>query len=96
MMIDHNWRLRAACVGCDPATFFPDTIGKGPGRLASKLKAEALALCAGCEVTVECLTFALARSEYQDFGIWGGVTASRRRELRRGRGDRRALLPSGI
>ncbi|WP_336873902.1 WhiB family transcriptional regulator [Rhodococcus qingshengii] len=34
-------------------------------------------VCAGCEVRVDCLAFALANDER--FGVWGGLTASERR-----------------
>lgn len=45
-------------------------------------------VCAGCPVAGECLEWALSRREV--WGVWGGVTPTQRRKLRRrpGRGER--------
>lgn len=69
-----SWRQRGACVGVDPALFFPD-IGD-TGRHAK-------AVCAGCVVRVECLNHALEHRE--DEGIWGGLSRIERRALPRPR-----------
>jgi hypothetical protein len=42
--------------------------------------AEALAVCAGCDVRAECLAAALADPNL--VGVWGGTTSRERRELR--------------
>ena len=59
--------------GVDPEIFFPDSMDH------AKIQ-EAKAVCKGCSVTVECLTFALrTRSE----GVWGGLTTRERQNYRR-------------
>ncbi|WP_229686907.1 WhiB family transcriptional regulator [Longimycelium tulufanense] len=72
-----GWRSEAACVGVDPELFFP--VGEGP--LIEWQVAEAKAVCRGCPVIVECRAWALQVGE--DFGVWGGLDAEERRELRR-------------
>jgi hypothetical protein len=65
----------AACLGADPALFFP-----GPGDVESE--AAAKAICAGCPVRVACLARALANAERH--GIFGGVNLeTTRHECRR-------------
>jgi WhiB family redox-sensing transcriptional regulator len=66
-----HWISRAACAGVDSSLFFP---AKGENLDA------AMAICAGCPVKTECLTFAL---EHDCQGIWGGTTARERARLRR-------------
>lgn len=69
-----SWRLDAACRTVDTTIFFPDSEEKsGP----------AVAICATCPVREECLEFALATR--QDDGVWGGLTETERRRLRRRR-----------
>lgn len=78
-----SWRHNAACLGSDPETFFVGYgLGQGQGRVSYASLARAHALCAGCPVSPECLDYAMT-SPYQDSGIWGGMTASRRKSLRR-------------
>lgn len=67
-----NWRANAACDGADDALFFPE---KG------KTSREAKRICSGCEVRTECLAYALESG--QKFGIWGGVSETERRKIRR-------------
>jgi len=69
-----RWQEEANCLGVDPDLFFPE-------RGASTR--EAKAVCAGCEVRVDCLEYALANGE--KFGIWGGLSERERRRLRRQR-----------
>ncbi|MFZ4515891.1 MAG: WhiB family transcriptional regulator [Acidimicrobiia bacterium] len=69
-----RWQEQANCLGVDPDLFFPE-------RGASTR--EAKAVCAGCEVRVDCLEYALANGE--KFGIWGGLSERERRRLRRQR-----------
>lgn len=87
-----TWREQAACRGVDPEVFFPHA-GR-PRRVTKQSKTRALAMCAGCEVTVACLSYALSTPESQDFGIWGGTTARQRVGLRRARNQHQPL-PSG-
>jgi WhiB family redox-sensing transcriptional regulator len=80
-----DWREHAACRDEDPELFFPlSEIGPG-ARQAD----EAKAVCARCPVREQCLEYALDNG--LDHGIFGGLTESERRRLRRGaRPSRRA------
>jgi len=69
-----RWQENANCLGVDPDLFFPE-------RGASTR--EAKGVCAGCEVRLECLEYALGNGE--KFGIWGGLSERERRRLRRQR-----------
>lgn len=73
------WMVDGLCAQTDPEAFFPD---KGGTTKPAK------AICHGCPVTEECLTYALDSD--QRFGIWGGHSERERRKLkkRRARGDR--------
>ena len=70
----NDWRQDAACRDLDTAIFFPDT---------EEEVATALAVCATCPVREACLEFALVTR--QDDGIWGGLTETERRRVRRRR-----------
>ena len=72
-----SWFDDAACRGMDTAVFFP-----GRGEPTD----EAEAICASCRVTEECLWFALGSGgsrRPERFGIWGGTSHRRRRNLHR-------------
>lgn len=69
-----EWRQEAACRDVDTSVFFPET---------DEEAAAALALCATCPVRESCLEFALVTR--QDDGIWGGMTETDRKRLRRRR-----------
>ncbi|MFM8304921.1 MAG: WhiB family transcriptional regulator [Actinomycetota bacterium] len=71
---ERRWQERANCLGVDPDLFFPE-------RGASTR--EAKSVCRGCEVSDECLEYALAHGE--KFGIWGGLSERERRRVRRQR-----------
>lgn len=73
-----SWRREAACRGMDANMFFPDT--EDDARVT-----EAKAVCATCPVRAACLDFAL--ESRQDDGIWGGLTETERRRVRRRRQD---------
>jgi WhiB family transcriptional regulator, redox-sensing transcriptional regulator len=64
------WRQFAACRSADPELFFPVTA-------SGRQEEEAKAICAGCSVRSQCLTFATLTS--QEHGIWGGLTDEERR-----------------
>lgn len=66
------WMVHASCRGAGGEVFFP-TRGEPT--------AEAKAICAGCPVRAECLTFALESGE--KYGIWGGRSERERRKLRK-------------
>jgi WhiB family transcriptional regulator, redox-sensing transcriptional regulator len=65
-----EWQTREGCRGMSLNLFFPST-GMSP--------AAAKAVCAGCEVRVECLDAALA--DEATGGIWGGVGTKVRRQM---------------
>ena len=69
-----DWRIDAACRDLDTAIFFPET---------EEAAAAAKAVCASCPVREACLEFALITR--QDDGVWGGLTETERRRLRRRR-----------
>lgn len=74
-----NWRERARCAEVGPEPFFQ---GQGGSSRAGKR------ICATCDVTVECLTFALDSPLINGEaikGVWGGTTELERRPLRAGR-----------
>ena len=70
----NDWRQDAACRDLDTAVFFPEN---------DEEVATALAVCATCPVREACLEFALVTR--QDDGIWGGLTETERRRVRRRR-----------
>jgi WhiB family redox-sensing transcriptional regulator len=65
-----TWRSEAACLGMDPAVFFPDK---------EESASRALLACASCPVQEECRTDAIERRE--PFGIWGGTRGRQRQEI---------------
>jgi len=77
-----TWRDRAACrdVPTEIANlFFPgDARGADDDHRYDPL---ARALCAGCPVRADCLDHAISHGE--EYGMWGGMTPSERRRIRR-------------
>lgn len=67
-----TWRDQAACLGTDSDLFFPE-LGQSRG-----VAADAKAICARCEVTVECARFAYESG--MRYGIWGGMATRKLRE----------------
>lgn len=82
---DGRWRDRAACRGGDPERFFPSAVA-GPDYETQV--SVAAAVCAGCPVRAECLTWALDALPY---GVAGGMTEQQRRDERSRRQGRRRL-----
>lgn len=79
-----DFRHRAACRSVEAEVFFPTAVR---GREAERQVSAAKAVCAGCPVRAECLTWAI--SHLPD-GIAGGMTEDeRRREQARRRDARR-------
>jgi WhiB family redox-sensing transcriptional regulator len=65
------WHAQAACRGMAPETFVvPIGAPTAPAR----------AICEGCSVRGECLSYALADPSLQ--GVWAGTTAQERRTMR--------------
>lgn len=69
-----SWREAAACADTPDVDFFPE-----PSDLAGISRAKAV--CAGCPVAGECLTWAVETNQTE--GIWGGHTPKERRAIRR-------------
>ena len=67
-----QWMDRAACLGANPADFFP---GRGESTEPARQ------VCRSCPAAEACLTHALATTE--KFGVWGGLSERERRRLRR-------------
>lgn len=63
----------ALCGQTDPEMFFPDNSN---GYYAAAAKA----ICKQCPVQKECLAWALENDE--EFGVWGGLTAIERKNLK--------------
>ncbi len=80
-----NWRSKAACLDEDPELFFP--VGTTGPALDQVERAKSI--CRVCEVSVQCLEWALETN--QDAGVWGGLSEDERRSLRRARQRRRRL-----
>ncbi len=70
-----DWKNQAACAGYPDDLFFPAS------EAEERLTETALEVCASCQVTSECLDYALESN--QRSGIWGGTTEKERRSLRR-------------
>lgn len=67
-----RWMDDARCAEVDPEIFHP---AKGDSTR------EAKAICAACEVRAECLEYALETG--QQHGVWGGLSAHQRDDLKR-------------
>lgn len=75
-----DWMLEAACLSHDPELWYPPK-GQRYNPHYPNETTLALQVCRGCPVIAECLTYALTNRI--DTGIWGGLTESRREQLRR-------------
>jgi hypothetical protein len=71
-----HWVTEGLCTQIDPDMWFPEKSQRRP---------LAVAICRGCPVQVECLTWALENDEH--YGIWGGTTHLERRRLGYGKYD---------
>lgn len=67
-----SWWDRAACAEHEPEMWFPPAGQRGE---------EARAICGGCAVRIECLSYAMRHPGLD--GIWGGLSREERRRLRR-------------
>jgi WhiB family transcriptional regulator, redox-sensing transcriptional regulator len=84
-----DWRSQSACKDSDPELFFPlSAWGPSLTQLAT-----AKAICARCEVTAECLRFAL--SSGQEYGVWGGTSEDERKAMRRAQNVVRPIPVAG-
>lgn len=81
------WSDLAACRGHHhPDAWFPSQ-----GEL-SRSNREAIQLCRTCEVSAECLAYALT---HRTDGIWGGLTAAQREPMLSRQAKVRELVPCG-
>lgn len=71
-----KWKAKAACRGMDPELFYPE---RGDWVAVENARA----ICATCNVTAECLDYALGMAE--GLGIWGGYSERQRRQMKRKR-----------
>ena len=69
---DLSWMEAALCAQTDPDAFHP---GKHETNTAAKR------VCAACDVTAECLAYALADPSLE--GVWGGTSVRERQAMRR-------------
>ncbi len=67
-----GWQTDALCAQTDPEAFFPEKGGS---------TRDAKRICTSCQVSAECLEYALQNDER--FGIWGGLSERERRKLKR-------------
>ena len=70
-----SWMASGACHDIDPELFFPITV---TGRAVRQVNS-AKAVCGGCPVRKNCLSYALLTMPH---GIWGGTTREERIAMR--------------
>jgi WhiB family redox-sensing transcriptional regulator len=70
-----DWVDSAVCAQTDPNLFYPE----GKGFTGAKAKE----VCRTCPVRIQCLDWALEHDER--YGVWGGMTADQRAQLKKGR-----------
>ena len=75
-MVAARLAAQGACRGVDPELFFP----VGSSGPALHQIAQAKAVCAGCLVRDDCLSYAVTTG--QSAGIWGGTSEEERRKIR--------------
>jgi WhiB family redox-sensing transcriptional regulator len=69
--ITMSWTENAACKGKGHLFFEDDHL-----TIVRKAKA----VCATCPVVDQCLVYAM---DHNEFGVWGGMTANERKNIRR-------------
>lgn len=78
-----TWMEHGLCRQVDPDLFFPAEQPVGPGRDNGMRSARlAKQVCSMCPVKTLCLEYAIRYPQDMD-GVWGGLTRTERRELRR-------------
>ena len=71
---------RCADSGLGPDEWFPVSIDPAMARHEA---AAAIAVCAGCPVRAQCLELSLRHWDIGQHGVWGGLIAADRAQLRR-------------
>lgn len=74
-----RWMERAKCLDEPTDFFFPES----PGGIGALQVRAAVAFCADCPVSAECLDYAMRHRE--EYGVWGGTTGPQRKRMWRGR-----------
>jgi WhiB family redox-sensing transcriptional regulator len=75
----YEWQERGLCRNMSVEVFFESEGARGSGR---ELREEAAKrVCRQCPVIRQCREHAIAA---EDFGVWGGLTAREREEIRSG------------
>jgi WhiB family transcriptional regulator, redox-sensing transcriptional regulator len=76
VVTEQPWMEFARCKGMDPNVFFP---GHGDHDGMARAKA----ICAGCPVREACGAYCLVELPRGEQGVWGGLAANERRQMRR-------------
>lgn len=71
----------ALCKYTDPEIFFPTTTGNQQAEHLNESNRTAIEICKSCKHQVECAAYAIVRP--QIYGIWGGLTNTDRRRIRK-------------
>jgi WhiB family redox-sensing transcriptional regulator len=74
-------QARCADSGLDPDLWYP--VSTEPAR-ARYEAAAAIAVCTSCPVRAQCLELSLRHWDIGQHGVWGGLVAADRADLRRG------------
>ena len=69
-----DWQEIGACREADPELFFHPQNERGLARLRRDRAAKAV--CAGCNVRIDCADYAIRARE--PYGVWGGLTEEER------------------
>ena len=73
-------QARCADSGLDPDQWYPVSIEPARARHEA---AAAIAVCTGCPVRARCLELSLRHWDIGQHGVWGGLVATDRADLRR-------------
>jgi WhiB family redox-sensing transcriptional regulator len=73
-------QARCAGSGLDPDQWYPVSTESAQARHEA---AAAIAVCAGCPVRAQCLELSLRHWDTGQHGVWGGLIATDRADLRR-------------
>jgi len=73
-------QARCADSGLDPDQWYPVSIEPARARHEA---AAAIAVCIGCPVRAQCLELSLRHWDIGRHGVWGGLVATDRADLRR-------------
>ena len=99
---DASWarvarRARCADSGLDPDAWFPVSVEPAGARREA---AAAIAVCGRCPVRAQCLALSLRHWDIGQHGVWGGLIAPDRAQLRRlwpaSNSGRRGTVVSGV